>query len=155
VLYAILLMPVLLMTMSLVADVGALQVHRLQLSWAGDMALVDAASEVDADFYAATARLRLDAGAVTVFRAYLVLNLEPLRNQMAGATPESVARDAEVAVVNAVPAADPFSGRRLDRPSICARLRVPFPTGLLALTGLQPVQSLTVAGTAQIKEDGP
>ena len=35
-LYAILLMPVLLMTLSLVADVGALQVWRVQLRWAAE-----------------------------------------------------------------------------------------------------------------------
>ncbi|MDP9326075.1 MAG: pilus assembly protein TadG-related protein [Candidatus Dormibacteraeota bacterium] len=152
-LYAIMLMPTLLMAMSLVADVGSLQVHRVQLSWANDMALVDAVTEVDPAFYADTGRLRLDPAAITIFRQYLALNLEPLRNQMAGTTPSSVAEGAEVVIVNSTPATNPFSGHLLDRPAICARIKVPFRTGLLALAGLTPVRTLTISGDAEIKTD--
>ncbi|MGB2939698.1 MAG: hypothetical protein WBD38_05300 [Candidatus Dormiibacterota bacterium] len=152
-LYTILLMPTLLMAMSLVADVGSLQVHRVQLSWANDMALVDAVTEVDPAFYAATGRLRLDAAAIGVYRQFLALNLEPMRNQIAGTTPSSVAEGAEVAIVNSTPAANPFSGHLLDRPAICARIRVPFRTSLVALAGFNPVQTLTISGDAEIKSD--
>ena len=155
-LYAILLMPTLLMVLTLVADVGSLQVQRVRLSCAQDIALVDAVTEVDPAHYAETGKLQLDAGAATVYRQYLALNLEPVRGQMAGGvTPESVAANAEVAIVNSTPAVNPFSGHRLDRPAICARLRVPFRTGLLALSGLNPTQTLTISGDAEIREDAP
>ena len=151
-LYAILLMPVLLMVVSLVADVGSLQVQSVRLRWADDMALVDAVTEVDANHYAATGELLLDPASQSVYRAYLVPNLAPLRGQMGGgATPESVARDAQLVVINSVPATNPFNGHRLDRPAVCARIRVPIRTGLLSLAGLSPTQTLTVTGDAEIR----
>ncbi len=151
-LYAILLMPVLLMVVSLVADVGSLQVQSVRLRWADDMALVDAVTEVDANHYAATGQLLLDPASQSVYRAYLVPNLAPLRGQMGGgATPESVARDAQLVVINSVPATNPFNGHRLDRPAVCARIRVPIRTGLLSLAGLSPTQTLTVTGDAEIR----
>jgi len=153
-LYAILLMPMLLMVVSLVADVGSLQVEAVRLRWADDMALVDAVTEVDAADYAATGVVQLDPAAQPVYRSYLVANLAPLRGVMAdGATPESVAENAEVAVINNIPATNPFNGHRLDRPAVCARLRVPINTGLLSLSGLPSVQTLTVTGDAEIRVD--
>jgi uncharacterized membrane protein len=151
-LYAILLMPMLLMVLSLVADVGSLQVERVRLRWAGDMALVDAVTEIDPAQYARTGEIRLDPAAESVYRAYLVANLESARSVMAdAATPESVAAAAEVAVVNGVPATNPFNGHRLDRPAVCARFRVPLKTGLLRLAGLRSSQTLTIAGDAEIR----
>jgi uncharacterized membrane protein len=151
-LYAILLMPMLLTVVALVADVGSLQVEAVRLRWANDMALVDAVTEVDNAHYAATGDVQLDAAAQRVYRSYLVLNLAPLRGVMAeGATAESVAENAEVTVINGVPATNPYNGHRLDRPAVCARLRVPIQTGLLSLTGLRSVQTLTVAGDAEIR----
>jgi uncharacterized membrane protein len=151
-LYAILLMPMLLMVVALVADVGSLQVDRTRLRWANDMALVDAVTEIDSAQYAATGQIQLDPAAQQVYRNYLVPNLAPMRGVMAdGATPESVAANAEFAVVNSVPATNPFNGHRLDRPAVCARLRMPIKTGLLTLAGLQAAQTLTVTGDAEIR----
>jgi uncharacterized membrane protein len=151
-LYAILLMPMLLMVLSLVADVGSLQVERVRLRWASDMALVDAVTEVDSVHYAGTGEIRLDPGAALVYREYLVANLDSMRGVMTdGATPASVAAAAEVAVVNIVPAANPFNGHRLDRPAVCARFRVPLKTGLLSLAGLRSSQTLTIAGDAEMR----
>ena len=151
-LYTILLMPMLLMVLSLVADVGSLQVERVRLRWASDMALVDAVTEVDAAHYGGTGEVRLDPAAEAVYRSYLVPNLESVRGLMAdGATPETVAAAAEVAVVNSVPATNPFDGHRLDRPAVCARFRVPLKTALLSLAGLRASQTLTIAGDAEIR----
>ena len=153
-LYAILLMPMLLMVVSLVADVGSLQVEVVRLRWADDMALVDAVTEVDSAHYAATGQVQLDPAAQRVYRSYLVPNLAPMRGFMAsGATPESVAENAELAVINSVPATNPFNGHRLDRPAVCARLRVPIKTGLLSLAGLRSAQTLTVTGDAEVQVD--
>ena len=154
-LYAILLMPMLLMVLSLVADVGALQVQQVRLRWAHDMALVDAVTETDAAHYGGTGEIRLDPGAEAVYRTYLVANLDPVRGVMAdGATPETVAAAAEVAVVNSDPATNPFNGHGLDRPAIAARFRVPLKTGLLSLAGLRSIQTLTVAPRLTPHEPG-
>lgn len=151
-LYSILLMPVLMMVVALVADVGSLQVESIRLRWANDMALVDAVTEVDAAHYEASGELLLDPAAQSVYRAYLVPNLDPLRGQMGdGATPESVAREAEFALVNTVPGTNPFNGHRLDRPAVCARIHVPIRTGLLTLAGLSATQTLSITGDAEIR----
>jgi uncharacterized membrane protein len=148
-------MPVLLLVMSLVVDVGSLQVERVRLRSAQDTALVDAVTEVDAANYAATGRLQIDGRAVDVFRAYLAANLTSMRALLvdAGASPEAVAATAEVVILNQVPATDPFTGVTVDRPAICSRLHAPLRTGLLHLAGLSQVQTLTVSGDAQMKGD--
>jgi hypothetical protein len=147
-------MPMLLMVVSLVADIGSLQVEAVRLRWADDMALVDAVTEVDSTHYAAAGLIQLDPAAEGVYRGYLVPNLAPLRGVMAdGATPESVAENAELAVINSVPATNPFNGHRLDRPAVCARIRVPIQTGLLSLAGLRSAQTLTVTGDAEVRVD--
>lgn len=152
VLYAILLMPILLMVLSLVADVGSLQVESVRLRWANDIALVDAVTEVDSVHYAATGEVQVDPGAEAVYRRYLVLNLEPMRGLMAGGvTPESVAASADIAVVNGVPAINPYNGDRLGRPAVCARVRVPIQTGLLSLAGLKSTQTVTATGDAEVR----
>jgi hypothetical protein len=147
-------MPMLLMVVSLVADIGSLQVEAVRLRWADDMALVDAVTEVDSTHYAAAGLIQLDPAAERVYRGYLVPNLAPLRGVMAdGATPESVAENAELAVINIVPATNPFNGHRLERPAVCARIRVPIQTGLLSLAGLRSAQTLTVTGDAEVRVD--
>src|SRR5258708_4258509 len=113
---------------------------------------IDAVTEVDANHYAATGELLLDTASQAVYRAYLVPNLAPLRGQMGGgATPESVAQNAELAVVNSVPANNPFNGHRLDRPAVCARIRGPIRTGLLSLAGLAATPTLTITWDAEIR----
>jgi hypothetical protein len=147
-------MPMLLMVVSLVADIGSLQVEAVRLRWADDMALVDAVTEVDSTQYSAVGLIQLDPAAERVYRSYLVPNLAPLRGVMAdGATPESVADNAELAVINSVPATNPFNGHRLDRPAVCARIRVPIKTGLLSLAGVRSAQTLTVTGDAEVRVD--
>ena len=153
-LYAVVLMPMLVMILALVADVGALQVERVRLRWAQDMALIDAVTEIDAARYGDTGELRIDPSAAGVYRAYLAANLQPLRGVLAdGATPESIAAAAEVAVVNQLPGSDPFTGRTLDRPAICARIRVPVRVTLLHLAGLGWSQRLTIDGSAWVQGD--
>ncbi len=153
-LYAILLMPILMMVLALVADVGSLQVQSIRLRWAQDMALVDAVTEIDAQHYSATGQLRIAPSAVSVYQQYLEANLESMKTNLGnGETPRSIAEHAEIVVVNDVPGTDPFSHHRLDRPAICARLRAPIKTSLLRLAGLESAQTLTVPGTAQIRGD--
>ena len=154
-LYAVLLFPMLMLLLTLVADVGSLQVERVRLRWAQDTALVDAVTEVDVSHYNATGHLQVDPAAEQVYRQYLASNLESMRGLLAaaGATPESVAADADVSVVDTVPATNPFTGHSLDRPAICARIRAPIKTGLLHMIGLSDVQTLTISGDAEIKSD--
>ena len=148
VLYSVLLMPILILVLALAVDIGSLQMQKLRLRYAVDLATVTAATEVDAGYYHRTGRLRLDPSiAAATAREYLLRNLSGLAETP---NPAAIASTADVTVVNRVPALDPYTGTRLDRPAVCARIRVPHRFDLLGWIGLRSVD-LTVAADAEIR----
>jgi hypothetical protein len=52
--------------------------------------------------------------------------------------------------VNRVPAIDPYTGGHLDRPAVCARIRVPYRFMLLGWIGVNEVE-LVIAADAEIR----
>ncbi len=151
--YVILLVPLLVLVLALVADVGSLQMQKVRLRSALDMAAVDAAQELDLGHYARTGTLRLDPERATASaRRFLALNLDPLSGQLGGREAvDRISRTAEVAVVNEVPARNPFTGATLERPAVAARMQVPLRTGLLHLIGAGNHITLTIAVDAEMK----
>ena len=148
VLYSVLLMPILILVFALAIDIGGLQMQKLRLHYAVDLATVTAATDVDTSYYQHTGRLLLDAEtATTTARNYLLRNLSGLADIQ---DPAGVAAAAEITVVNRVPALDPYTGMRLDRPAVCARIRVPHRFDLLGWIGMSSVD-LTVAANAEIR----
>ncbi len=149
VLYAVLLMPMLLSVFALAIDIGGLQLERLRLHYAMDLATVTGASAVDPGYYRQHGTLRLNAPqAVMATRESLLRNITSLPDTPAA---DQVAAQAEVAVVNLVPARDPFTGTPLDRPSVCARIRVAHHFPLLALVGVRD-WTITITSEAQIRQ---
>jgi hypothetical protein len=149
-LYAVLLMPTVILILCLSIDVAQMQMQRLRLRYAVEMATVSGASSIDTAYYRANGRLQLDPGvAMMVTRAYLMRNLEPAlgTNQA-----ESVAADAEITVTNIVPGLDPYSGQRLDRPSVSVRIRAPYRLSLLGFLGTLGSGRLTASGTGAIRQ---
>jgi Flp pilus assembly protein TadG len=151
--YTILFLPILVLILAMVADIGTLQMQKVRLRSALDMAAVDAVQELDADHYARTGTIRLDAvRADAATRQFLLYNLDPLAPQLGGrAVVDRIAREAEVAVINEVPSRNPFTGVTLERPAVAARMRVPVRTGLLHLIGIGNVITLTIAVDAEVK----
>jgi len=149
ILYVVLFIPTLMLILSLTVDVAQLQMQRVRLRYAVDLATLSGASSVDKPYYSQSARLRLDPNvALSTTRAYLASNLtEPLGSNQATA----VAEAAEITVVNETPGIDPFTGMRLDRPSICARIRVPYRLDLLGFVGAIGTGQMTLASNAQIR----
>ena len=149
ILYVILLMPAMLIILSLTVDIGQLQFQRLRLRTALDLATLSGAASVDRTYYANTGRLRFDPGvALLTTRAYLQRNLvESLGEQQA----TYVADAAEISIVNVTPASDPFTGMRLDRPSIAARIRAPYRLSLIGFLGGFGSGSISLASNAQIR----
>ena len=148
VLYAILLMPTLILVFALAVDIASLQMQKLRLRYAVDLATVTAATAVDERYYSQTGRLQLDpALATSTTRDFLMRNL----TGMPGIPePAQVAAAADITVVNQIPAADPYTRALLDRPAVCARIRVPYRFFLLGWIGLRVVD-LTVAANAEIR----
>jgi Flp pilus assembly protein TadG len=148
VLYAVLLMPTLILVVALAVDLTSLQMQKLRLRYAVDLATVTAATAVDARYYSQTGRLRLDPELATATtRDFLMRNL----TGMPGIPePAQVAATADVSIINQTPAADPYTRAYLDRPAVCARIRVPYRFLLLGWIGLRVVE-MTVAASAEIR----
>ena len=147
-LYAVLLMPTLILIFALAVDLAGLQMQKLRLRYAVDLATVTAATLVDAPYYSRTGQLRLEpATATATARDYLARNLAGTPGIE---SPAATAAAAEISVVNRTPAIDPYTGRRLDHPAICARIRVPYRFTLLGWIGLNRV-ALTIAADAEIR----
>lgn len=147
-LYAVLLMPTLILILALAVDVAGLQMQKLRLRYAVDLATVTAATLVDAPNYSRTGRLQLDPAAATATaREYLVRNLAGMRDV---AAPLAIAAAADITIVNRTPAVDPYTGGHLDRPAICARIRVPYRFMLLGWVGFNEIE-LVVAADAEIR----
>jgi len=147
-LYAVLLMPTLILIFALAIDLAGLQMQKLRLRYAVDLATVTAATLVDTPYYTRTGRLRLEpVTATATAREFLVRNLAGMPGVE---SPVAVAAAADISVVNRTPAIDPYTGGHLDRPAICARIRVPHRFMLLGWVGLNEVE-LTIAAHAEIR----
>lgn len=146
-LYAVVLMPTLILILALAVDMAGLQMQKLRLRYAVDLATVTAATLVDTSHYSRTGRLQLDPRAATATaREYLVRNLAGMPDVAA----PRVAAAADISIVNRVPAIDPFTGGHLDRPAVCARIRVPYRFMLLGWIGVNEVE-LVIAADAEIR----
>ena len=148
VLYAVLLMPTLMLVFALAVDIATLQMQKLRLRYAVDLAAVTAASAVDTEYYSRTGRLQLDPDAATATaREYLLRNLDGLPDISA---PAPIASGADITVINQIPAVDPYTGMFLDRPAVCARIHVPHRFSVLGWIGIRAVE-VTVAANAEIR----
>jgi len=141
-------MPTLILVVALAVDIASLQMQKLRLRYAVDLATVTAATAVDERYYSQTGRLQLDpALATSTTRDFLMRNL----TGMPGIPePAQVAAAADITVVNQIPAADPYTRALLDRPAVCARIRVPYRFFLLGWIGLRVVD-VTIAANAEIR----
>jgi Flp pilus assembly protein TadG len=152
VLYVVVLSPVLLLGIALATEAGGLQMQKERVRSAVDESVVVAASAASR----AGTTVGLDSRrAVAVLREVLAANLAPLAQAFAGTSAAALARDADVAVVTNVPAADPFaSGTVLRRPTIEVRVRIPLHTGLFAAAGLPSSVTATLVSAAALRETG-
>lgn len=147
-LYAVLLMPTLFLIVALAVEVATLELERLRLSYALDLATVTAANAVDPVSYSQTGQFRLNPVAATnLTREYLLRNLADMPDTP---HPEEIAATADITVVNRVPSRDPYRGLLLDRPAVCARIHVLHHFLLLRWIGMDAID-ITVSADAEIR----
>jgi hypothetical protein len=138
----------LLLVFALAVDIGGLQLERLRLHYALDLATLAAATSVDRGYYNQTGVLRLDpAEATPAAREFLTRNLVSLPDTP---NPEQIATNADIVIVNDLPGRDPFNGNVLDRPSVCARIQVPHRFQLLGLVGIGS-SLITITSESEVK----
>ncbi|MHB8946881.1 MAG: pilus assembly protein TadG-related protein [Bacillota bacterium] len=112
----VLFLPVFLLTLGFVIDLGVLFVQRQQAMAAADMAVLAGAREIDLDKLARGERSLLPEAAAAVTRQWFASNLR------ASLGSEAESASAVVHVYNATPAnpaTDPVTGRRLRDPTVC------------------------------------
>ncbi len=145
--YAVLLFPLLMLTLTLVLAVGTIEGLRTRLRSQLDMAALTATQALDPAALAAGEPPRLDpVAAEALAREYLARNLAATDASLV-ASPAEIAAAAQVVVSNA-PGIDPITGAPTTAPTVSIRIAVPTRIPLLELAGLVPVVTLTVDGSA-------
>jgi hypothetical protein len=148
--YAVLLFPILMLTVALVLAVGTIEGLRTRIRAQLDMAALTATQALDPAALAAGEPPRLQvAEADRLAREYLALNLEATGDVLT-ATPSEVAAAAEVVVSNE-PGIDPITGAVNTSPTVSIRISAPARIPLLGLAGISPVVTLTIDGSASAR----
>ena len=121
------LLPLLLTTVSGVVQLGVVRILAARIASAADLATLAASADQDGAHLISTGALRLSVDAGVVARQYFALNLDSLAMHLT-TTPEDAAAQADVAVFNVVPATDPLTGWRYERPTVRIAAAVPVRT---------------------------
>ena len=136
-----------MLVLALVLAIGTVEDLRSRLRAQLDTAALTATQALDVAALARGGRPALVPGeADALAREYLARNLAALGGALA-ASPDALARDAVVAVVNA-PGPDPVTGIADTAPTVSLGVRVPVRVPLLGLAGLGPTVELAVTGSA-------
>jgi hypothetical protein len=142
VLTVVLLLPLLFTTVAGVVQLGAVRVIAARIASAADLATLAATGDQDTAALIASGELRLAADAASVARRYFALNLASVAAYLA-VTPDETAAQADVALFTALPAVDPLTGWRFDKPTVRIAASVPVRAPLFGIL-LQPVIMLNV-----------
>lgn len=146
-LVAVVLLPLLVLVLGAVLDVGQLRQGAAAVRAATDLAALVAVNDQDGAALAGRGELRLAADAESVAREYLARNLDPLAGLGAGASEVVAAADVAVFPGGGV---DPRDGSTYDRPTVRIIADVPLRTGLLrALLGPTVVVRAHAAAAAR------
>jgi hypothetical protein len=136
------LLPLLLTTVSGVIQLGAVRILAARVASAADLATLAATDDQDDLQLIGAGRLQLTLDAAAVARKYFALNLSSIGAHLA-TTPDEAAGQADVAVFNVVPAVDPLTGWRYERPTVRLVAAVPVRTVSFGLL-LPAVTTVTV-----------
>lgn len=145
--YAVVLFPLLMLTLALVLAVGSVEDLRTRLRAQLDMAALVATQALDPVGLAAGDPPRLDpVAAEALAREYLARNLAAT-DALLAASAIDIAASADVVVSND-PGIDPITGAPNTAPTVSIRIAAPARIPLLGLAGIAPVVTLTIDGSA-------
>ena len=129
----IVMLPLLLVVLVGVLEMGALRAVAYRAGAAADLATIVAVGDQDQFELAQSGRLRLAADAADVARDYFARNLLATAPAL-GASVSAIAASAEIASFPIAPSLDPRTGTRYDRPTVRLIASIPVRTpGFAAL----------------------
>jgi len=129
----IVMLPLLLVVLVGVLEMGALRAVAYRAGAAADLATIVAVGDQDQFELAQSGRLRLAADAADVARDYFARNLLATAPAL-GASVSAIAASAEIASFPIAPSLDPRTGARYDRPTVRLIASIPVRTpGFAAL----------------------
>jgi Flp pilus assembly protein TadG len=143
----VVLLPVLLVSLAAVLQLGALRVTAARVRAAADLAALVAVNDQDEAELARSGVLRLAADAGDVAREYFARELD-LSAPLLGAGAAEIAASADIAAYRSAPAYDPRTGVRYDRPTVRIAAQVPVRTPLFGAVLLRPMTTLSVVAVS-------
>ena len=139
----IVMLPLLLVVLVGVLEMGALRAVAYRAGAAADLATIVAVGDQDQLELARSGRLRLAAGAADVARDYFARNLSATAPAL-GASASAIAASADIASFPIAPSLDPRTGARYDRPTVRLIASVPIRTPGFAALVMPAVTTVTV-----------
>jgi len=146
----VVLLPLVLVTLVGVLELGAVRVVAERARLAADLATVTAVNDQDDAYLARRGRLRLAPEAEDVARGSFAANLEPLAGWLAS-SPSAVAASADVAVFRDGGERDPRTGRRYREPTVRLTAELPVLTPAFALLLARPVTEVRILSTSSAR----
>ena len=139
----IVMLPLLLVVLVGVLELGALRAVVYRAGAAADLATIVAVGDQDQLELAQSGRLRLAADAADVARDYFARNLVSTAPAL-GASAGSIAASADIASFPTPPSIDPRTGARYDRPTVRLIASVPVRTPGFAALLMPAVTTVTI-----------
>lgn len=142
-------LPIAIVLLTAVLELGLLRVTTARVRSAADLAALVAVNDQDESELRSTGRLRLGADAEAVARDYLAANLLPLSTSL-GSSAQSIADGASVVVLS-VAGVDSATGLSYNHPTIRISASVPIRTPLFGALRLSPVTTVQVLATSSAR----
>jgi len=139
----IVMLPLLLVVLVGVLELGALRAIAYRAGAAADLATIVAVGDQDQLELAQSGRLRLAADAADVARDYFARNLSGSAPAL-GASTSAIAASADIASFPTAPSFDPRTGARYDRPTVRLIASIPVRTPGFAALFMPAVTTVTI-----------
>ena len=139
----IVMLPLLLVVLVGVLEMGALRAVAYRAGAAADLATIVAVGDQDQFELAQSGKLRLAADAADVARDYFARNLSATEPAL-GASANAIAASADIASFPTAPSFDPRTGAHYDRPTVRLIASIPVRTPGFAALLMPAVTTVTI-----------
>ncbi len=146
----IVMLPLLLVVLVGVLELGALRAVAYRAGAAADLATIVAVNDQDPGELVRTGTLRLAVDAAETAREYFARNLSATAPALAAGAAE-IAAAADIATFAAAPSVDPRTGARYDRPTVRLIATVPVRTPGFAMVLMPGVTTIVIRSASSAR----